>query len=290
MSDAGRRWLEVGVRAVEPDERTPLLVDGLLALGGRAAEERDGWLVTHLESPRDVDAFRAAALSTLEGASGIRSLELRTTWREHEDWAETWKRGLGFRRITDRIGVRPSWIPAPEDAPEIVVIVDPGMAFGTAEHGTTRGCLRLLDQVVTPGVRALDVGSGSGVLAIAAALLGAADVVAIEGDPLAWEALEENVAINGVADRVRWRHALVDADDLAAYATVDGVIANIESATLVRLLPGFARAVRGGGWLILSGILGDEWPAVRDAAEAAGFGYGSVDEDGEWRAGLFVRT
>jgi len=289
MSEPGRRWMEVSVRAAHPDEREALLVDGMVELGGRAVEERDGWLVTHLESPSDVEAFRAVALSTLTAASGIEALELRTTWREHEDWAETWKRGLGFRRITDRIGVRPSWVPAPHDAPETVVIVDPGMAFGTAEHGTTRGCLRLLDGVVTPGARLLDVGAGSGVLAIAAALRGAAEVVAIEGDPLAWEAIEENIEINGVEDRVRLRCALVDSDDLAGYATVDGVMANIESATLIRLLPGFARALADGGWLILSGILAHEWPSVRDAAEATGFAFRSVDEDGEWRAGLFTR-
>jgi ribosomal protein L11 methyltransferase len=178
-------------------------------------------------------------------------------------------------------------VAAPADAPEVVVIVDPGMAFGTAEHGTTRGCLRLLDGVVEPGARLLDVGAGSGVLAIAAALLGAADVVAIEGDPLAWEALEENIEINGVEGRVRCRCALVDADDLAGYATVDGVVANIESATLIRLLPGFAGALGDGGWLILSGILGAEWPSVREAAEAAGLSFRALDEDGEWRAGLF---
>jgi ribosomal protein L11 methyltransferase len=287
MSEPGRRWLEVSVRAAQPDERAALLVDGLVALGGRAVEERDGWLVTHLESPSDVDAFRAAALSTLTAVSGIDAIELGTTWREHADWAETWKRGLGFRRITDRIGVRPSWVAAPDDAPAIVVIVDPGMAFGTAEHGTTRGCLRLLDGVVRPGARVLDVGAGSGVLAIAAALLGASEVTAIEGDPLAWEALEENIEINGVEARVRCRCGLVDSEDLAGYATVDGVVANIESATLIRLLPGFVRALGGGGWLILSGILATEWPSVREAAEVAGFSFRALDEDGEWRAGLF---
>jgi ribosomal protein L11 methyltransferase len=289
MSEAGRRWLEVSVRAPSPDERTALLVEGLLALGGRAAEERDGWIVTHLESPSDVDALRAEASWVLAAVSGIDGLELRTAWREHEDWAETWKRGLGFRRITDRLGVRPSWVPTPEGAPETVVVVDPGMAFGTAEHGTTRGCLRLLDGVVAPGARLLDVGAGSGVLAIAAALLGAAEVVALEADPLSCEALEENIEINRVQDRIRWRCALVDCDDLASYAPVDGVVANIESSTLMRLLPGFARALGAGGWLILSGILETEWLSVREAAEAAGFSFRAVDEDGEWRAGLFAR-
>jgi len=290
MSEEGRRWLELGVRCPSSDERSALLVDGLLALGGRAAEERDGWYVTHLESPRDLDAFRAEAEALLTRLTGLDVVEFRTTWREHEDWAETWKRGLGFRRITARIAVRPSWVADPEDPPEIVVVIDPGMAFGTAEHGTTRACLRLLDTVVKHGERLLDIGAGSGVLAIAAAQLGASEVVAIEGDSLACEALAENLEHNGVADRVRWIPAFVDSDGLVGYGPVDGVVANIESGVLGRLLPGFAGTVRAGGWLILSGILADEWPALREASEETGFRFVDVDADGAWRAGLFERV
>jgi ribosomal protein L11 methyltransferase len=290
MSDGGRRWLEVAVRSPSGEELAPLLVDGLLALGGRAAEERDGWYVTHLATPSDLGAFQAETEAHLAASTGLDDIELRTTWREHEDWAETWKRGLGFRRITDRIAVRPSWISDPDDRPEIVVVIDPGMAFGTAEHGTTRGCLRLLDGSVISGERLLDVGAGSGVLAVAAALLGASDVVAIEGDPLACEALGENLELNGVADRVRWIEALVDSDDLVAHGPVDGIVANIESGPLTRLMTGFAGAVRPGGWLILSGILAEEWPALEAAAKAAGFDLHTLDADGEWRAARFGRV
>jgi len=290
MSQAGRRWLEVAVRCPSAGDAASLLVDGLLVLGGRAAEERDGWYVTHVPSPEDLDRFRDQASSMLTEATGLEGVELRTTWREHEDWAETWKRGLGFRRLTERVAVRPSWIDSPDDAPPIVVVIDPGMAFGTAEHGTTRGSVRLLDRAVSPGERLLDVGAGSGVLAIAAALLGAAEVVAIEGDLLSCEALSENVGLNGVADRVRVVEGLVDAEDLAALGPVDGVLANIESAVLRRLMSGFERAIRPGGWLVLSGILAEEWPSLRSDAEAAGFRFLEFDEDGEWRSGLFERS
>lgn len=290
MSDAGLRWLEVQVRSPSGEDRASLLVDALLALGGRAAEERDGWFITHVQSSLDLETYRSEAESLLRAHTGLDAIELHASWREHEDWAETWKRGLGFRRITDRIAVRPSWVDEPEDAPRIVILLDPGMAFGTAEHGTTRGCLRLLDAVVTPGARVLDVGAGSGILAIAAVLLGAADVVAIEGDALACETLAENLVSNRVEDRVHLVEALVDSDGLTAYAPVDGVVANIESATLTTLLRGFQAAVRPGGWLILSGILAQEWPSVRDATEQSGFRGREVDADGEWRAGLFRRV
>jgi ribosomal protein L11 methyltransferase len=288
MSGGGQRWLEIGVRCPAEGDLAPLLVDGLLALGGRAAEERDGWYVTHVQSTQDLDSFREDAASLLGATTGLDTIEIRTTWRENQDWAETWKRGLGFRAISGRIAVRPSWVAEPDGAPEIVVVLDPGMAFGTAEHGTTRGCLRLLDRVVTPGARLLDVGAGSGILAIAAALLGAASVVALEGDQLACEALSENLGSNGVEDRVRVVQGLADANDLAGYAPVDGVVANIESATLIRLLGGFASAVRPGGWLILSGILAEEWQSVRRATEEFGFRLVDADIDGAWRSGLFA--
>jgi ribosomal protein L11 methyltransferase len=289
MSDPSARWLELGVRCVSAGDLAPLLVDGLLELGGRAAEERDGWFVTHVQSPQDLDAFRERAESMLSSLTGLDDIEVSTKWREDEDWAETWKRGLGFRRITDRVAVRPSWVAEPDGPPEIVVVLDPGMAFGTAEHGTTRGCIRLLDRVVSTGESLLDVGAGSGILAIAAALLGASEVIALEGDALACEALAENLERNGVEDRVRLIEGLVDSSGLASYGPVDGVVANIESATLARLLAGFAGALRPGGWLILSGILAEEWPPLRDAAEAAGLRHRDVDSDGEWRAGLFER-
>ncbi|MBM4185185.1 MAG: 50S ribosomal protein L11 methyltransferase [Gemmatimonadetes bacterium] len=284
-----RRWLQMRVRPRADPDLSPLLVEGLLAVGARAAEERDGWIVTAVEEPADLEEFVEGAKTTLRDLSGSDDFELEVEWRSHEDWAETWKRGLAPRRITERILVRPSWIPAPPDAPPIDIVVDPGMAFGTAEHGTTRGCLRLLDEAVQAGDRVLDVGSGSGILAIAASRLGASSVVAIEADALACEALRENLEHNAVQERVRCVEAMVGPDDLAALGPVDGVVANIESRPLLGLMEGFVRALAPGGWLILSGILDHEWPSVREAAERAGLLMRRVDEDGEWRSGLFTR-
>ncbi|HUF76874.1 MAG TPA: 50S ribosomal protein L11 methyltransferase [Longimicrobiales bacterium] len=288
MSGAGRRWLELSARRPVAEDLAPLVVEALLSLGGRAAEEREGWLLTHLPAPDELDAFLAEARRAIEAATGIDGIEVRGVWREHEDWSETWKRGLGPRRITDRILVHPSWLPAPGDTPPATIVLDPGMAFGTAEHGTTRGCLRLLDRAVRPGDTAVDVGAGSGVLAIAAVLLGAASCTAIEADPLSCEALRENVERNHVADRVRCVEARVDAKELARLAPVAGVVANIETGVLRPLLGGFARALAPGGWLILSGILEAEWPALRADAEAAHFRFVDLDADGEWRSGLFA--
>jgi len=289
MRSVDRRWLELRARSPSAKEVEPLLAEALIALGGRAVEEAGGWYVTHVEEPESPEAYLARARSVLADVVGGALVELVTRWVDHEDWAETWKRGLAPRRIGPRLVVTTTWHPVEPGPGDLILVIDPGMAFGTAEHGTTRGCLRLLDWTVVPGERVLDVGAGSGILAIAAARLGA-EVLAIEGDPLATEALAENVAQNGVADRVRIDTRWADAALLAASGPRDGIVANIESGVLKPLLDAFATALRPGGWLILSGILADEWPDMRAAVEARGLRVEAVDEDGEWRSALARRA
>lgn len=287
MSGPPSRWLVVSVRPPDPDA-TDVVADVLIALGGRAVvEEPDGTLVTHLADPRDpgavVDAVRRAVAASLDGVE----VEVRTSWQPHRDWAEVWKRGLGPRRVTERLVVTPSWC-APETRPgDLVIVVDPGIAFGTAEHGTTRGCLRLLDGAVAPGARVMDVGAGSGILSIAAARLGAASVLALESDPWAVETARDNVRANGVQDKVEVLHAQARPDDLPALGPRDGVVSNIETAVLRDLLPGFLGALTTGGWLILSGIPDTEWSEMIGHTRRAGIRLEAQDRDGEWCAGRF---
>lgn len=295
MSEGARRWLELSARAtseegVPRETASALLVEALLALGGRSVEERGGWIVTYLEPPPDLEAFLGEARRALHRDTGTDRIELRVSWRAHEEWSETWKRGLGPRRVTDRIVVHPSWDVLPGKRGEVRIVLDPGMAFGTAEHGTTRGCLRLLDRTVREGEVVLDVGSGSGILAIAAALLGASACVAIEADLLACEALRENLTRNGVGDRVRPVEDRVGSEELGRLGPVDGVVANIETGVLEELMPGFVRALRREGWLILSGIPEPDWPSIRATAEAAGVRFIGLEEDEGWISGLFRRA
>ena len=265
-----------------------MLAEGLVDLGGRAAVEQDGWCVTHVSEPEDPDAFVADAREALVARTGLTDLEFRTGWQAHEDWAETWKKGLAPRRITDRLVVRPTWTHFSAGPEDLVIVLDPGMAFGTAEHGTTRGCLRLLDQAVSSGERLLDVGAGSGILSVAAVLLGAAHVTAVESDELSAEALHENVHNNGGTDRVTVLIEWADAEKLEAWGPVDGVVANLETGLLRPLIVGFRAAVRAGGWLVLSGILDHECDELRDETERLGFECREIDQDGEWRSLLFT--
>ncbi|MDX1493157.1 MAG: 50S ribosomal protein L11 methyltransferase, partial [Longimicrobiales bacterium] len=197
-----RRWLELRVR-VQDSVARELVPDALVALGARGVVEDEAGHVAYFQEPPEPEAFVAAARDRLE-ADGGADAEVEWRWQEHEDWAHAWKRGLGPRRITPRLVVHPSWKRPRDLKPrDVVIVLDPGMAFGTAEHGTTRCCLRLLDEIVEQGDRILDVGAGSGILSVAAVRLGAEEVTAVEGDPLACEAMEENLWRNAVSSRVR---------------------------------------------------------------------------------------
>jgi ribosomal protein L11 methyltransferase len=253
-------------------------------------EERDGWFLTHVPAPEQAESYVQDARARLVAVSGIADVQVRVREIQEEDWAESWKRGLGPRRITSRLVVTPTWQPVEPGPGDLVVVLDPGMAFGTAEHGTTRGCLRLLDRAVTRGARILDVGAGSGILAIAAARMGAGEVVAVEGDALAHHVIQENVKRNAVEHVVTCRPVWADATSLASMGPCDGVVANIESRTLMALLAAFHSVLEPAGWLILSGILDVEWDEVRAYVQDAGFALDTLDEDGEWRSAWFVRT
>lgn len=276
-----KRWLALTART--PSARGgELLAEGLVLLGGGAVEERDDGYITYLPEPPNLPAFLRRARETLLAHAGLAEVDLTWRWQEHEDWAELWKRGLGPRRVTGRLVVTPTW-EEPDPRPgDVVVRIDPGIAFGTAEHATTRGCLRLLEPLVREGDRILDVGTGSGILAIAAARLGASRVVAVDSDPYACETARENVRTNGVGEVVEVVESTAADDTLGALRRFDGVLANLETPILHPLLEPMSRSARPGGWIILSGIQAAERGAMLQAAGALGLALDAEDGDGEW--------
>ena len=285
-----KRWLVLAVRGPSP-ELAGLVADGLLALGGAAVEERDGASVTYLLPPGDPESFVREARGQLaswmpEGTA----LEVEWHWQQDQDWAAEWKRGLAPRQVTERVVVKPTWTEWEAAEGQVVIDIDPQMAFGTGEHATTRGCLRLLDGSLRPGDRVLDVGSGSAILAIAASRLGAGETVAVEYDPDANLNARENLELNGVEERVRIVEAMADPALLRGLGRFDLLLANILSSVIRPLLPAFREALGGSpeGRLIVSGILRAEHADVVRDAESAGFRVARTDEEEEWWSALLV--
>jgi ribosomal protein L11 methyltransferase len=280
------RWLVLTVESPS-EEITPILAEGLVASGGTAVEEHGAALRTYIaHAGADVEGFIQRVEATL-GRLVAAPVAVRWEWRDDEDWTERWKRGIEARRVGERLIVTPSWIQPDRRAGDIVLVVDPEMAFGTGEHATTRAALRLLERTVTAGAVVLDVGTGSGILGIAAARLGAAHVDAAECDPEALPYAAANAERNGVGDRIHLALALVDRRYLAdRRGRYDLILANVLSGVLRPLLPDLAAALRKSGALVLGGILNDESDVMRSAAADVGLAVVAEDREDEWWTAL----
>jgi ribosomal protein L11 methyltransferase len=195
---------------------------------------------------------------------------------------------LGLRRITPRLLVAPSWEAAESNDEELLLVIDPGLAFGTAEHATTRGCLRMLDGIVEDGDSLADVGAGSGILSIAAARMGARGVRAFEMDPMACETARENVRRNGVEGRVVVAETLVGGGGSLPGAPFDGLVANLQTHLILPLLPAFRSSLVPGGWAILSGVFMDDEEELVPAASRHGLRLRRDDKEEGWWTGLFT--
>jgi ribosomal protein L11 methyltransferase len=215
--------------------------------------------------------------------------ELQIKEREEEDWANAWKEHFRPIRAGRRTVIAPPWHAySPDSDSDLVVVLDPGMAFGTGTHPSTRLCLTALEDHLQAGDTVLDVGTGSGVLAITAVKLGASQVDAVDIEPVAVRSTLENAQRNGVADRLDV--SLGSVDDAPQQAiTYDVVVANIISRILVELASGLATATRPSGLLILSGVIEQHEPLVRDAFEGRGFRLVERDQIDDW-VGLIYRA
>ena len=213
--------------------------------------------------------------------------EVSTRAVREEDWASTWKQYYKPVHVGRRIVVRPSWEDYRAVEGELVIELDPGMAFGCGTHPTTSLCLKLLENYIRGGERIYDVGTGSGILAVAAAALGAGRVVAVDLDPVACRAAAENVARNRVEGIVRVVQGNL-LDNLNGGA--DLVVANIIAGVIISLAPDAAAALVPGGFLIASGIIRHRAEEVRDALEEAGLTPWEQLEEGEWTAIVAKKT
>ncbi|PRO65095.1 50S ribosomal protein L11 methyltransferase [Alkalicoccus urumqiensis] len=201
---------------------------------------------------------------------------------DEEEWATAWKKYYKPAKIGSRITISPSWeLYTPVRDEEIVVELDPGMAFGTGTHPTTVLCIQALEKETGDGIRMLDVGTGSGVLAIAAAKLGAAQVDAVDLDDVAVKSAEENVAINNEESRITVHHGNLLENAAEGY---DLIAANILAEVITGMTHDAFRALRPGGKLIVSGIIETKRELVKDALLEAGLVIESITEMEDWVA------
>ena len=243
-------------------------------------------LVKCFVKPEDADAAISAIrreLAEMKARGGLEFGSLEETRREidGDDWIDVWKKHFRPLHIGARVVVVPEWIEYHPKEGEAIVLLDSNMAFGTGEHETTSMCLEALQEVMQEGDVVIDVGCGSGILGIAAAKLGAKLCYLTDIDPVAVESARHNAEKNGVAERTIVAHS-----DLLADSSVKGdiVLANITAEVLARLAPDVPKNLKAGGTLILSGIIRDRLPLVREAFGAQGLRLVEERNKGEWYA------
>jgi ribosomal protein L11 methyltransferase len=311
LADGPGAWLELSVSAdVEAVEAVAEILDRV-APGGTSVEPafnlvNEGLgatidpsrpsIVRGYVPARDRAAAEQAAAEANEAlghlqAFGLRPIGELTTRIVHEaDWAEAWKEHFPVLRVGRRLVIRPTWRRHRGAARDVVLALDPGMAFGTGLHPTTRLCLAAVESLADRGAiaraRVLDVGCGSGILAIAAAKLGAGSVLGVDTDPIAIEATAANSARNGLEDRIGARVGSVPTGEPA----FDVVLANLIASVLIQFASQLGDELRAGGILVASGIFRDREGDVRTAFEAVGLDVSGRSVEGDWVALEAART
>jgi ribosomal protein L11 methyltransferase len=269
-------WWAIDVRtaAAERDQVGAWLVSRT----GQAVEERDdGTLVAFAPDEQAAESL----IAELNRRTGL-PLETRSHSLEPKDWSTEWRKGLAARRV-GRLKLVPSWLAEASEADGLTVVLDPETAFGSGEHGSTRAALRLMNRLLVPGDRVLDLGSGSGILAIAAIKLGAASAIGIEVDPEANPVALRNADRNRVADRVEFVEG-----DAAALAPLVGpaelLVSNILRTVNTALLPAIVASLCPGGIAIFSGMEELEAEEFRRSLGGAGFLPFQETRDSGWWA------
>lgn len=308
------RYLEVTVRCRR--EAAPAVEAVLQPLGGGVAIEDPldvadaiatgrwdytdlvpgdtAWVTLRCYLPEATDLeSRRQALD--HGLARVRAEELGEvnepvlTWVDEEDWANNWKAYYKPLRIGRRLMVVPTWEEYRAQPDDLVMRLDPGMAFGTGTHATTSLCLAWLEDLVAPGATVVDVGTGSAILALGAALLGARAVLACDTDPVAVRVAAENLERNGALDRVQVELGPLEAPACEAWLdehTPDLIVANIIADVIVPLTPRVVSLLPQGGRFLCSGIIDHRKDDVIAALQGAGLRLDSVQEEGGWVAML----
>ena len=291
------KWLELSVEAL-PEYVEPLSqVFFQYGQGGVAVEEGGGHQPDEGETPSEGERVTLRTYIPLDSTTkerrnridlGVRLVAhfcpisvLREQVLEEEDWERAWKQHFNVLHVGKRLVVVPSWRHHRAGKSDVVIKLDPGMAFGTGHHPTTRMCLELLEELVIPRMAVVDVGCGSGILSIAAAGLGAGSGFGLEIDPVATKVARSNVRDNGLARTVRIARGTLPHRDIDANS-YDIAVANISARVISQLAGELIDVVKPGGKLIVSGILREHSQSVAQSLAEAGAKVGRSCHDGDW--------
>ena len=291
------KWVELSV------ETPPEFVEPLSEVffryghGGVAVEEIGGHNPDEGEPPVKADRVTVKTYVPLDSGAeerrnridlGVRLvsylcpiISFRERILEEEEWEQAWKQHFQVLHAGKRLVVVPTWRHYRPRRQEVVIKLDPGMAFGTGHHPTTQMCLELVEELVSPGMDVIDVGCGSGILAIVAAKLGAKSVLGLEIDPVATAAAEANVRRNRVAQRATIAQGTLPRPQVSSNS-YDVAIANISSKVVSELAEELVSAVRSGGTLIVSGLLREGRVKVSRRLTAAGAVVHRSVTEGDW--------
>ena len=275
-------YLEVQIDS--PPEIAELVNLSLFELGAQGLVEQPGGVTAFFPdcSEQELTVNILSAVRQAGAAAGMAvSPNVSVRRCAERDWNAEWKRGWEPLRISDGIMIKPSWLDLPSDAPPLVIEIDPEMAFGSGDHPTTKLVLQLLEKDVCAGDCVLDVGTGTGILAIAALKLGAGQAVAFDVDPQAAQTAKKNAALNGVAERMTVFTGDIQAVRQEAF---DLIVANVNRTQIVRLLEAMSRKLRLQGFCLLSGILTSEEELIRRACAHSGLTVLQVLSEKEWLA------
>jgi len=312
-------WIEVRAELPSVDDVSPF-VEQFRAFGIENTQEEGATLSGCIVDVEGVDV-QIASLKAALLDFGALSVDVQPF--EEQNWEQVWRQYFKPRRVGDRFVVRPTWEEFAAGPEDCVIVLDPGEAFGTGDHPTTRMCLELLEGADVSGKTVADVGCGSGILSIGACLLGAVEVLAVDIEPASVEVTKANAALNEVsftaivgegigafytsepdteaqiAARAEWEQ---DETPLADHAPVviatpseivprfDLVVSNIISAVLIRMTPDIAAALKPSGRWVVSGIIETNWPEVLSAAIAGGFELVDQRQETDWVAARFKLT
>lgn len=259
--------METGCRGVAIQGGAPVVVTCYLPVDDRLEK-------TLLEVRARLKALPGFGLEIGKGEVSVR-------YAADDDWSEAWKQFFHVVRVGKRIVIKPTWEEFSPSRSDLLIELDPGMAFGTGNHATTRLCLQALESCLSRGALVVDFGTGSGILAIAAARLGAKLVIAFDSDPLAVTAARANVQQNDLEETIEVHQA--DSLDFIN-APVDIITANLIADAVAGNARPMASLLREGGILIASGIITEKSAEVQEALQGAGLEVAEVVTEGEWVA------